>query len=195
MKYYAQRKLIIESLSIGRGELVGEGNVEAGNFKPAKGLEDVLQIGHIQARLNTGKIKTSEPPPIPSGGEVAQVEREKRQQDRDVQRVEGAARDEIERLEQRVRELEEDTRALPEKEREADEATTRAAEADARAEGLQAQLDEAVTKAEGNDALLAEATTRAEEAEAATKAAQDDLAATVKRLEAAEQTAKTTKKK
>ena len=68
--YYAAADLTIERLSIRRGDELGHGDVPpagenpSGTFKPVKGLERI-EPGHIQAGLETGRIVTRKPAPLP----------------------------------------------------------------------------------------------------------------------------------
>ncbi len=49
--YYAKQDISIQSCPINKGQVVGTGDVGAGEFKPAKGLEKHVEIDHVQARL------------------------------------------------------------------------------------------------------------------------------------------------
>jgi hypothetical protein len=77
--YYAATDLTIERLSIKRGDVLGTGNVPAagvhpgGTFKAVKGLE-LIDAGHIQAGVETGRIVTEKPAPLPPPRKSARPE-------------------------------------------------------------------------------------------------------------------------
>ena len=82
--YYAAADLTIERLSIKRGDVLGEGEVPpagqdpSGTFKAGKGLE-LIDAGHIQAGIETGRIVTEKPKPLPpSDAASVQAKRERR---------------------------------------------------------------------------------------------------------------------
>ena len=64
--YYAGVDMLIQSKKITAGTIIGTGNIEAGEFTPAKGLENHVALGHCQARLQIGGVVTENPTRAPT---------------------------------------------------------------------------------------------------------------------------------
>lgn len=61
--YYAQREFSVESIDFKPGDEFGTGDIEAGDFTPAKGCEKVVELGHAVPRLARGFIGPDKPAP------------------------------------------------------------------------------------------------------------------------------------
>lgn len=59
--YYAARHCRIQGRPIKAGTRLGTGDVTAGEFTPAEGLEGVIRAGHVRPRLRRGVITTAAP--------------------------------------------------------------------------------------------------------------------------------------
>ena len=59
--YYAAQDLEIQSCAIHKGQVIGSGDLAAGKFKAAPGLEPFVTPGHVKARLDVGRIVTEKP--------------------------------------------------------------------------------------------------------------------------------------
>jgi len=76
--YYAAKDLKIQSHPIPEGTAVGTGDVGAGHFAPAKGLEKAVGLGHVLPRLADGRItdtrpsKPGKPPSVPGQESTSQ---------------------------------------------------------------------------------------------------------------------------
>lgn len=68
--YYAGRDISIQSHKLKTGDVVGTGEIDldkgTGSFTAAKGLEKVVELGHVIPRLLDGRIVDVKPSPEPS---------------------------------------------------------------------------------------------------------------------------------
>lgn len=63
--YYAAKALEIQSHKIAQGDVIGTGDVDKGEFTPAKGLEKAVACGHVIPRLAIGLITSKKVAPEP----------------------------------------------------------------------------------------------------------------------------------
>lgn len=59
--YYATRPLEIQSHKFAKGDVLGTGDVEKGQFTATKGLEKIVECGHVLPRLADGRVSTEKP--------------------------------------------------------------------------------------------------------------------------------------
>ncbi len=75
--YYVAKPLSIQSKAFNPGDVLGTGDVDfeksTGNFKPEKGLEDYVALGHVAARLADGRVVDQWPIPKPKSSKKASI--------------------------------------------------------------------------------------------------------------------------